>query len=77
MLVFVELGAGAVFQQNLAPQPQLGGNRHRLARVVGLRRALRDDGVGIFRQRVGHQKFELAGLVATGAQTGTVVTLDV
>ena len=47
-----------------------------LAGMVRLRRALRDDDVGLVRQRIGHQELELAGLVAAGRQTGAVVTLD-
>ena len=51
-----------------------GGGRH--PRVVGLRRAARDDDVGSLREGVGHQELELARLVAAERESGEVVALD-
>ena len=61
--------AGAVFEQDMALEAEFGRDRAGLARVVGL-------GRGLLLQRVGHQKLELAGLVAAARQAGAVVALD-
>ena len=45
--------------------------------MVRLGCALRDDGVSAVLDSVRHQKFKLAGFVATCAQASTVITLDV
>ncbi len=52
------------------------GGRGRLPAVIGLRRAGGDDGVGLLRQRLGHQEFQFARLVAAGGQAGQVVALN-
>ena len=51
--------------------PELGRRRRGLARMVGLRRALRHHDVGTLRLRLAHQELQLAGLVAA-ASTGPV-----
>jgi hypothetical protein len=68
--------AGPVLEQDVAGEAQLGGRRRGLAGMVGLGGALGDDRVGALRTRLGHQVFELAGLVAAGGQAGAVVPLD-
>jgi hypothetical protein len=68
--------AGAVLQQEMALQPQLGRGRGCLAGVIGLGGALGDDGIGALLQGVAHQKLELAGFIAAGGQSRAVVALD-
>ncbi len=68
--------ARAVLEQDVAGQAELGAGRRGLARVVGLGRALRHHDVGALPDRLGHQVFELARLVAARAETGAVVALD-
>ena len=77
--MFVGLGgkAGAVFQQDVAGHAHLGGNGHGLAGMVGLGRALGDDGVSAQCGGFAHEKFKLAGFVAAGTQAGAVVAFDV
>ncbi len=68
--------AGAVLEQDLARQPEPGRGRGGLPGVIGLRGALRDDDVGLLRQRLAHQVLELARLVAAGREPRAVVALD-
>ncbi len=70
------LGAGAVFQKDMAIHPQLGGTGRGLACVVRLRGPLGDHQIGALFQRFRHQEFELAGLVAAGGHAGAVIALD-
>jgi hypothetical protein len=74
--VLAEAAGHAFLDHEAALQPLLDGSRQRDAAVVGLRRAAGDQRVRTFRQRVGHQEFELAGLVAAGKQAEHVVALD-
>ena len=60
--------AGPVFEQDMALHAELGRECRGLARMVGLRRALRHDHVGALGLRFGHQEFELARLVAAGGK---------
>lgn len=60
----------------MAFHTQFRGSCRGLARMVGLRSALRDNRIGLVLLRVGHQEFEFAGLVTTGRKTGTVIALD-
>jgi hypothetical protein len=77
MLVGIDGRARAIFEQNLAPHAHLGRDGDGLSRMVRLRGTLRDDRVRLLRERIRHQEFELAGLVAPGAQSGAIVALDV
>src|SRR5438552_621924 len=77
MPVVVEAIAGAVFENEMALQAETRGGRRGLPRVVRLRCALGDDGVGLQRECLGHQVFELARLVAAGREAGAIVALDV
>ena len=76
MLVIRVAVAGTVFQNDVAFHAHLGGDGSGLARVVGLRGTLGDQGVGTVLHRVGHQVFQLAGFVAAGGQAGAVIALD-
>ena len=76
MLVIGVAVAGAVFQNDVAFHAHLGGDGSSLAGVVGLRGTLRDQRVGTMLYRVGHQVFQLAGLVTAGGQAGAVIALD-
>ena len=48
----------------------------RLARMVGLGRALGDERVRAPGDRIAHQEFQLAGFVAAGGEARAVVALD-
>ena len=76
MLVIRVAVAGAVFQNDVAFHAHLGGDGSGLARVVGLRGTLGDEGVRALLHRVGDQVFQLAGLVAASSQSGAVIALD-
>ena len=74
---------GVVGVGNPALENQLAGHAHlagrcsRLPRMVRLHGALGNDDVGLLVDRICHQEFELARLVAAGAKTGAIVALDV
>ena len=74
--VFARRKSCAVFQQDMAFEAELRRCRRRLARVVGLRRALGDDRVGALARCLAHQEFELAGLVAASGKPRAIVALD-
>jgi hypothetical protein len=74
--VLVEAAGHALLDHEAAFQALLDRRGQRDAAMVGLRRAAGDHGVGALGQRVGHQEFELAGLVAAGEQAQHVVALD-
>lgn len=57
---------GAILQQDMAFHAQLRGEGRGLARVVRLRCALGHHDIGAHRLGLGHQEFQLAGLVAPG-----------
>ena len=67
---------GAVLEQDMAFHAQLGGEGGGLAAMVGLGRALGHDHVGALRLGLGHEEFQLAGLVAAGGKAGAIVALD-
>ena len=66
----------ALLDHEAALHALLDRGRQGGAAMVGLRRAAGDQGVSALRQRVGHQKLQLAGLVAAGRQAQHVIALD-
>ena len=70
------LSIGALLQDHLARQAESGGRGGGLPHVVGLHRALGDQGVGLIGECVAQQIFELPGLVAAAGEAGAVVALD-
>jgi hypothetical protein len=69
------LETGTILKQDVTLQPELGCPGSSLARVVRLRRALRDYGVGALTQSVCQQEFKLSSLVATARESGAIVAL--
>jgi hypothetical protein len=68
--------AGAVLQQDMAGHPEFRCESSGLAGVVRLGGALRHHHVRAHRLGLGHQEFELAGLVAARRQPRAIVALD-
>lgn len=66
----------AVAQDQVARQAQVGRRDRRGARVIGLNAAEGDDAVGRRGARLGHEKLQLAHLVAGQLHAGQVVALD-
>ncbi len=73
MIVAGVIIAGAVFQQDMAGETKLGGIGGGLAAVVGLRGALGHHHIGALLDRLGHQEFQFAGLVAAWGHAGAII----
>ena len=69
-------GGALAGQHQDAVHPAAGRRRGRLATVVGLPGAGRDEGPCTLYLRCGHQELQLAGLVAAEREAGLVVVLD-
>jgi len=66
----------ALFDNEAALQPLLDRSGQRDAAVVGLRRPHGHQGVATLGQGIGHQEFQLAGLVAAGEEAQLIIALD-
>ena len=68
--------AGTVFEQDMTFEIQFGCDCTGLAGMVRLGCTLGDYRISTLGNRVGHQELELARLVTSCGQSGTIVTFD-
>ena len=67
----------AIFKQQLTAQARLGCCSRALAGVIGLHRALGDDGICVLRYGVRHQELQLAGFVTAAGEPRAIVPFDI
>ncbi len=65
--------AGAILEKQMAVQAEPRGGGRGLAGMVGLNRALGDDGIAAFAQRIADQEFQFAGFVSAAGKPGAII----